>query len=124
MGYQICNCWCPILQVAPVTRRRLQYKRAGKQEKRKTDTEQEIEEETEPAVSGEEDLQEETEAAVSGEKDLHVEDSDFEFEEDIAIREINKVLGGDEDADSDYESDFEDEIENAKMIDKFSREFV
>ena len=108
----------------PVTRRRLHYKRAGKQEKKKTDTEQEIEEETEPAVSGEEDLQEEAEAAVSGEKDLHVEDSDFEFEEDIAIREINKVLGGDEDADSDYESDFEDEIENVKMIDTLSRELV
>ena len=65
-----------------------------------------------------------TEAAVSGEEDLHVEDSEFDFEEDIAIREINKVLGGDEDADSDYESDFEDESENAKMIDKFSQELV
>ena len=71
-------------------------------EENKTHTEQEMPEEIGTAISGEEDFE--------------------DFEEGIATREINTVLGGDEDADSDYELDFEDEVENEKSIGTFNRE--
>ena len=105
MVCQVCNCWCPsYTSGVPFTRIRPQYKCAGTErvEENKTHTEQEIPEEIGTAISGEEDFK--------------------DFEEDIAIREINKVLGGDEDADSDYELDFEDEVENEKSIGTFNRE--
>ena len=51
------------------------------------------------------------------------EEEEEDYDSDIDINEFNKAFGGDP-ADSDYCSDYEDEEENAKKINRFSRELV